>query len=318
MSLITVLIAAAAGYGIATAIEKGKVKELEQLLAKENQNKKVALAAPMNKKPEHEKDVLDIMEDIIHADELAKFTLVERKNEKSKYQYLKNDILFTIVVDEEYIECQVKRKGTTVLEYIFDQGWDEYDKKAISRSIMETRDREEAIEIIEEFMYEVNTAYWKELESNIEIIDDVKEIKPVSAPTNTDYADSFGALDGFAEMERMKKTIEEENINDEVGVAVLDIIKKIKKATEDIKLLDKEMDIEAKHVYDELIKKDLAKLFHAYLKLEKENRQVYKQKTLDGLMHIESKTSEILKQIENKNLHEIDAILHVIKQRYEE
>lgn len=318
MSLVTALLAMAAGYGIATAIEKGKTKELEQLLTQNNEKKQLPVQAPISKKPEHEKDVLDIMEDIIHADELAKFTLVERKNEKSKYQYLKNDILFTIVVDEEYVECQVKRKGATVVEYIFDQGWDEYDKKTISRSIMETRNREEAMEIIEDFMYEVNTAYWNEIDSSIEIIDDVKEIKPVEVQTNSNYAESFGTLDGFAEMERMKQTIEAESIIDEVGLAVLDIIEKIKKATEEIKHLDKEMDIEAKHVYDELIKKDLSKLFRAYLKLEEDNRQAYKGKILDGLTRIESKTSEILKQIENKNLHEIDAILHVIKQRYEE
>lgn len=317
MSIVTALIAMAAGYGIATAIEKGKTKELEMLLSQEQQPKK-QLSAPRGGKPDHEKDVLDIMEDIAHNDELAKFTLVERRNDKAKYQYLKNDVLFTIVVDDEYVECQVKRKGTTVVEYIFDLGWDEYDKKTVSRSIIEGRDREEAMEIIEDFMYEVNNYYWDELQANIEIVDDVKEIKPVKNDNPILAKETSYAGDGFAEMEKMESIINEQNMNDEVGQAVLDIIQKIKKATEEIKQLDKEMDIEAKHVYDELIKKDLSKLFHAYLKLEEENRQAYKEKILNGLTRIESKTSEILKQIENKNLHEIDAILHVIKQRYEE
>ena len=319
MSIVTTLIAIAAGYGIATAIEKGKVKELEALISQKTEKEKTKeLPIPNTGKPESEKDVLDIMGDIAHRDELDKFTLVERKNEKAKYQYLKNDVLFTIIVDDEYVECQVKRKGTTVVEYVFDLGWDEYDKKTISRSIMESRTREEAMEIIEDFMYEVNTYYWDDLEANIEIVDDVKEIKPVAVDTNVSHGFTITSGDGFAEMEKMEKIIAEENMNDEVGEAMLDIISKIKKATEEIKILDKELDIEAKHVYDELIKKDLSKLFNAYLKLEEESRQNYKEKILDGLNRIESKTSEILKQIENKNLHEVDAILHVIKQRYEE
>lgn len=317
MSFVSVLIAAVAGYGVATAIQKGKTKEIETLLITKEEKKKELEYRPS--KPEHEKDVLDIMEDMIHRGEFSKFTLVERKNEKSKYHYLHpNDILFTIAVDEEYIQCQVKRKGTPVLEYIYDHGWEVYDKDVAYRSLLEERNQEEAMSIIEDFKREVNNYEWNKVESGIEIVDDVKEIKPVTFETAHQTTEAPLALDGFSEMEKMEKIIQQENLNDDVSKKVLGIIEKIKKATEEMKVLDKELDIEAKHVYDELIKKDLSKLFHAYLKLDEENREEYKQKILDGLLRIESKISDILELIENKNLNQIDAIIDVIKQRYKE
>lgn len=314
ISLIGVVIATAAGFGLAKSLEKGKkgpnVKGFEIMDDESSLQRKISL-----EKEDSKKDVLDIMIDLVDNDGLSQFTLVEKKQDTYKYQFLKNDILFTINYNEDSLKCTVESNEVKYLEYNYDLDWDDFDKKAISRSIIELRERDESLDIIDDFITEVNDYYWDKMDENTEIYDDIKTLKPYVVK-NELFEEKKENEENENFFVSIKESIQNKDLSEEVSEAFTSVISKIEAIDEDFKEIEEELDVESKHIYEELVKKDLIKVHDAFLRLEIQNREKFKEDILNAIIIIEKKVDDLSLRVESKNINEISSILGVIKQRY--
>lgn len=309
MSIIGTII----GTGIGIAIGGVVTKKLDEKKKMERKLEKVTKIGS-EQTAEYKKGILDIIREIAYANELEKFTLMEYSNGISKYQYLKNGFLITVRVSEDIIECDIQKEKEVLLEFVYDLSWNEYDKKVVKRSVIENGQKNDSMSVVEDFMYEINEYDWGELDDELIIVDDMKGVTLIDlggVPNEPEI------LDDEEVYSTINQLIAEDTFDKDLSEQITSTINAVKKVTVEMKNIENQIDVEAKHIYDSLIRKDLPKLFAAYSKLEEKKRVHYQDEMVDSLHRIQNKAFELLRKIQSKNIYDVESILHVIKQRYE-
>lgn len=304
MSLIFTIVCTAVGAGL--GIELGRISRNNK---KQDTEIRKERAVNQNQSP-----LLNALENIAYANELENFKLVkrDRRNGEAKFQYLYGGYLFTVLTELDLVSCKVEKDGTVLIDYVFDEGWDEYDKKVIVRSVLEEGPQQSVLNLLEDFMVEVNYYDWEGFEEDLVVIDDSKG--------GTFLTDSY-VMEAIPEpvkpVSDIKELVLSEGRKGPIQEQFLNAIERVEEAGAKLMAFDMQMDVESRHIYEELIEKDIAKLFTAYTNLSDDKKESYEEKIVDGIERIDATTSNLLEQIEKRNVHEIESVLHVISERYE-
>jgi hypothetical protein len=309
MSLFAIAFGVATGAGIAASAAKLTRKKQDIYNPMKGQNDQRASSVTLFKN-----DLLNIMVAFIRENgkTFENFSLIEREYDRSKFQYFCNDYLFTVSVKNEIITCDIEEDGVSLVSCSYDVDWDEYDKKKISRSVIEQDEREKAMNLIDKFLFELHYFDWEGGTEGWDVVDDLNTIKNIESFPVTEVNEVN--LSETEMLDEIKKSLMEIDVDESIKNEVTKIIQNIEKGTHEIKEL--ELDVHSKHFYEELIEKDLVRLFNTYIGLTVDNREQYKGDALQGLKKIEQKTAELLQKIETRNVHDLQSVLHVITERY--
>jgi len=258
---------------------------------------------------EEEKTIIHILEDIAYRNELDNFILTRVKNETGHYQYLKNDFLFSVIQNEWSLYLIITKDGKELLEFEYDFNSEMYDKKVISRSVLIGKSRDEALEIVEDFMEEVISYDWQEFDEDFEIVDDVKSIEEVKSEKKLGTPEPQ-----LTKMERMIETLKENKVDEFLSNRFIKVITDVEEMSSDLVGLD----MEKKHLFETVIKNDVEKLYQAYINLEENSKEEFKEQVNNGLSKIEEEIKKLKIQLKEKNNIEIKKILQLIEKRYKD
>lgn len=270
------------------------------------------------------KDAIDIMDEFCEFG-FDDFQLISTEKKQTKYQYLENDFLFTVIrKPSEFSYLTIQKGGQTLLDYQYSHVYSVYRKKEMVRSLIDGHPREAAMDSVTNFVKEVFfRVEWNHLTSDLIIKDDIKTIKPHEFNvTNKQQEDS--------ELLEISSNIEDKSkVNDNIIQLQSIIHKNVANLNADIlNIFDSiitnmqismlhidKLELIKRHSVEDLIQKDLEKLLLSYKELNDSNKEAMHDKVLQALHIMNNELKDILHSFEKENIMKVEQIVKVIESR---
>lgn len=248
----------------------------------------------------------DVLSDIAHHDLLESFYLVSVKKQKATYQYLINEFLLTVTVDENSITFNATKESIIYFSFHYDLDMEEFTKRFLLSDILPQQDRG-AFETIEDCMEEIVNYDWGEFDEDFEVSSDSSSIPTLHQALHP--------------LETLKKEIVPLANEGNIFTSFMDVIAKIEKCSPKMEHLD----TDKKHLFDTIIQKNLPSLFHDYIKLDETSRQNYESNVQNYESNVQNSLSVLEKKIDSfeqevmsKNIHDLTVTMNLIEKRYQE
>jgi len=286
-------------------LSKNKEEEMENIYQKEIERirRTYELKEPVSiSLPEpvlSASSLYDVLSDIAYHDLLESFYLVSVKKQKATYQYLINEFLLTVTIDDDSIMFNATKESIIYFSFHYDLDMKEFTKRFLLSDILPQQDRG-AFETIEDCMEEIVNYDWGEFDEDFEVSSDSSSIPTLRQALHP--------------LEALKKELAPLVSEGNIFTSFMDVIEKIEKCSPEMEHLD----TDKKHLFDTIIQKNLPSLFHDYIKLDETSQKNYEPNVRKSLSTLEKKIGSFEQEVMSKNIHDLTVTMNLIEKRYQE
>lgn len=313
MEIIALLIGGAVGVGAAFISKNKKEKEKEQKENTDYENiKNQNTNTFFSNKLEHEKDVMDIIKEIVYADELKNFKIVEKYKEKSKFAYNRNGFLFELTVSNAMIKCIVKniKENQDLIKFDYDVYWSEFTDKKILVSVINGYQEEEAAMVLEDFMRKVTEeTNWNLIGLDLTIVDDLKKVEETKKENPV-------ALTAIRKIDELSYKVGNLIKDEELAKLFIETLEKLRQSNEVIEDSEFVIPIETKQKYQEVIIADIERLMNNYAFINAEDQEEFKGQIVEIMERIKRESGEIIEMLKEQKVDDLKVLLNTINKRY--
>lgn len=312
-----------------------KRNQQQQITSPEPKKTSTQKKASKKRKISADKEALEIMKEFTNYDDLfMDFKIIENSGGTTLYRYLENEYLFTVHRNPKIgVNVYVHKGKENLLTYKYSTSLNRFTEKYIVRSLIENFNRDEAMDDINNFIRKVvyQSSIWNRLDNDLVIKDDLKKVNPIyTIDENADNeVNETAEEEESSEVEKAEESTEDKSVSDNL-VRLQNLIKQSEsQMNSDVvamfqTIIDNmrtclthidRLETEKQHSLENLLQKDLEKLFLAYNELNNDSKEEIADKVTNALSIMVKETSYVLELFEQQNIREVEKMVQVIKTR---